>query len=197
MKQVQTKKIIILIAIIAFASIIYMLFLYKDPRLIEVSRLVNNLTGVDVYGVSGDSDIGISAIIKPNNGLPVGVEGVVPESFDSHGSIYVFMVGNYYVSVFNSDGDFPAYSSIDISKPLSEGGILNNPIMSMQEIESRFQELEDAFFKIPHCPEFRETVSADGAKFKSCIFKRKNECLSSGKTGYKCMLEGINQWGRL
>jgi hypothetical protein len=65
----------------------------------------------------------------------------------------------------------------------------------MQQIESRFQELEQAFLNIPLCPEYRETTNSNGIKFKTCIFKKKNECPPVGKEAYKCMWDGINEWG--
>lgn len=67
----------------------------------------------------------------------------------------------------------------------------------MQQIQTRFEELEKAIFEIPQCSEFRESTNSNGIKLKTCIFKRKNECPPSGKEAYKCMWDGINQWGMI
>jgi hypothetical protein len=189
------KKILALIIILLFLFSLYRIFLYKDILLVNVEGLIYSLKGIEVYGVSGDEDIGISSIIKPAGGLPIGFEGLSPEAFNSSGNIYVFSVGEYYVFVFKSNGNVPISSSVDISKPLGEGGILENPLVSMRDLKNRYHEIEDAFLKIPICPKSSEASSHDGIKFKRCISKRKKECSSNVKfLAYKCMLEGCNQW---
>ncbi len=192
----NTLKILILLSVLIVSSA-YIFFFHEESLRVEVTELIHGLERIEIYGVSGDADIGISTIIKPISGMPVGLEGVRAEDFGLAGDINVFFVGDYYISVYKSKGNTPAYSSINISKPLSEGGILKKPITSMQQIESRFQELEQAFLEIPQCPKFREIKNSNGIKYKSCIFKRKNECSSNGKKAYKCMWDGINQWGMI
>lgn len=192
----MTKTIVLLLSLfIGLTSYLY--FVQDNEHLHNIRILINNLKEIEVLGVSGDEDIGITAVIKPLDSLPVGLEGVNVEAFNSTGKINVQFIGNHYVYLFRSDGNTPAFSSIDISKPLNEGGLLENPIASMHQIAHRFHELKKAFFNLPTCPKYDEITNSSHLKFKICITEKKNSCSSNGKIDYKCMLENVNQWPRL
>lgn len=57
----------------------------------DVTKLLNDLENVEVLGVSGDADIGISTIINPIGKSPVGFVAVTPENFGKSSSLLLFM----------------------------------------------------------------------------------------------------------
>lgn len=197
----HSYKIVVVMSLLFISLFTYIVFFQKDSLLIQIEELIYDLKGIEVIGVSGDEDIGIRAVIRPFNSSPLGLEGVNVKAFHSIGEINVQFVGNQYVHLFNSQDNTPSSSSVDISKLLNEGGILEKPIVSMQEIVDRVQELEEAFLKLPRCPEYNEITENDEIKYKICIFERNtNGCSSTLVTAfseYICMLEGVNEWPKI